>query len=116
MRYQNICDWHAYKESKCCYYCTSLSPQNNLSIYPPKTLNEDRIPSADVIMHIYNTINIRLQVISPWNHGSLRTERYTRSASEMLCKHLKTAAKDWHHYINSCCYALDTYVSLSTGY
>ena len=50
------------------------------------------------------------------NHGSLRTERYLRSISEMLCKHLKTTGEDWHLYVNPCCYALNTYVSPSTGY
>ena len=57
----------------------------------PKTLiiDEDRTLLAGVLMHIYNTLNMRSQVISPLNHGSLRTERYIRSISEMLCKHLK---------------------------
>ena len=38
---------------------------------PPKTLiiDEDRTLSADVLMHIYNTLNIRSQVIYPLNHG-----------------------------------------------
>ena len=63
---------------------------------PPKTLiiDEDRTLSADVLMHIYNTLNIRSQVISPLNHGSLRIERYIRSVSEMLCKQLTTAGED----------------------
>ena len=85
---------------------------------PPKTLiiDEDRTLSTDVLMHIYNTLYIRSQVISPLNHGSLRTERYIRSISEMLCKHLKTTGEDWHLYVNPCCYVLNTYVSPSTGY
>ena len=85
---------------------------------PPKTLiiYEDRIISADVLMHIYNTLNIRSQVISPLNYDSLRIERYIRSISEMLCKHLKTTGEDQHLYVNPCCYALNTYVSPSTGY
>ena len=85
---------------------------------PPKTLiiDQDRTLSADVLLHIYNTLNIRSQVISPLNHGSLRTERNIRSISEMLCKHLKTTGEDWHLYVNPCCYALNTYVSPSTGY
>ena len=66
-------------------------------------------------MHIYNTLNIRLQVISPLNYGSLRMGRYIRSISEVLCKHLKTS-EDWHSYVNPCCYALNTYASPSTGY
>ena len=85
---------------------------------PAKTLiiDEDRTLSADLLMHIYNTLNIRTQVISPLNHGSLRTERYIRSISHMLCKHIKTTGEDWHLYVNPCCYALNTYVSPSTGY
>ena len=55
-------------------------------------------------------------MISPLNHGSLRTERYIRSISEMLCKHLKTTGEDWHLYVNPCCYAFNTYVTPSTGY
>ena len=63
---------------------------------PPKTLiiDEDRTLSADISMHIYNTLIIRLQVIYPLNHESLRTERYIRSVSEMFCKHLKTTGED----------------------
>ena len=85
---------------------------------PPKTLiiDEDRTLSADVLIHIYNTLNIRSQVISPLNHGPLRTERYIRSISEMLCKHLKNTGEDWHLYVNPCCYTFNTYISLSTEY
>ena len=55
-------------------------------------------------------------MISPLNHGSLRTERYIISISEMLCKYLKTTGEDWHSYVNPCYYALNTYVFPSTGY
>ena len=34
----------------------------------------------------------------------------------MLCKYLKTTGEDWHLYVNPCCYALNTYLSPSTGY
>ena len=34
----------------------------------------------------------------------------------MLCKHLKATGENWHLYVNPCCYALNTYVSPSTGY
>ena len=85
---------------------------------PPNTLiiDEDKTLSADVLMYVYNILNIRAQVISPLNHGSLGTKRYIRSISEMLCKHLKTTGEDWHLYVNTCCYAWNTYVSPSTGY
>ena len=34
----------------------------------------------------------------------------------MLCKHLKTTGEDWQLFVSPCCYALNTYVSPSTGY
>ena len=85
---------------------------------PPKTLiiDEDRTLSSDVLIHINNTLNIRSQVISPLDHGSLRNERYIRSISETLCKNIKTTGEDWHLYVHPCCYALNTYASASTGY
>ena len=48
--------------------------------FVPKTLiiDEDRTLSADVLMHMCIDLNIRSQVISPLNHGSLRTERYIK--------------------------------------
>ena len=75
-----------------------------------------RTLSTDVLMHIYNTLNIRLQVISPLYHGSLRTERYIRYISDLLCKHLRTTGEDWYLYVNPCHHALNSYVSPSTGY
>ena len=85
---------------------------------PPKTLiiHEDRTLSADVSMHIYNNLNIRPQVIPLLNQESLRNDRYITSISEILWKHFKTTGEDWHLYVNPRCYALNTHVSLSTGY
>ena len=62
----------------------------------PKTLifDEDWTLSSDKLMHVYNALNIRSQVISPLNPGSIMTERYIRSISEMLYKHLNTAGED----------------------
>ena len=43
---------------------------------PPTTLKieEDRPLSADILVHVCNTLNLRSQVISPLNHRSLRTD------------------------------------------
>ena len=35
-------------------------------------------------------------MISPLNHGSLKTEIYTKSIHEMLCQHLETTGEDGH--------------------
>ena len=85
---------------------------------PLKTLiiDEGRTLSADVVMHIYNTLNVRSQVIFPLNHGALRTKRYKRSINKMLCKHLKVLDANWYFHINPCCYALSTSLPWSMRY
>ena len=85
---------------------------------PPKTLiiDEDRTLSARCTNAHIQYSEYQITSDFPLNHGSLRTERYIRSISEMLCKHLKTTGENWHLYVNPCCYALNTYVSPSTGY
>jgi len=79
-------------------------------------IDEDRALSSKVMMYIYTKLNIRSMVISPQNHGSLRTERYIKTLSEMLCKHMADRGRDWHLYVNACCYAHNTYVSPTTGF
>ena len=62
---------------------------------PPKIhiLVKDATLSADVLMHIYNTLNIRSQIMSTYNHGSPWPESYIGSISEMLCNTLRQQVK-----------------------
>ena len=114
----NYNDWHIYTKKQMLLLLQNLHSRVVYQFGPPKTviIDEDRTLSADVLMHIYNTLNIRSQVISPLNHGSLRTERYIRYISALPCKHLKTTGEDWYLYVDVCWYALNSYVSPSTGY
>ena len=102
-----LCDWHTYTESNAVIIAEASLKRVAYQFSPPKILiiDEDRTLSAGNLMHILNTLNVRLQVMSLLNHGSLRTEMYLKLISEMLCKHLKTTGEDWHLYVNPCCYA-----------
>ena len=55
-------------------------------------------------------------VISPGNHGSLKTERYIRTISEMITKVISNTGSNWPFYLNASCYAHNTFVSTATGY
>ena len=79
-------------------------------------MDEAKTSYSEVMMIIYNALNIKPILISCNNHGSLRTERYIRTISEMLCKHMTDKGENWHLYINACCYAHNTYVTPTTGY
>ena len=85
---------------------------------PPQMLifDEDKALSADVMMEINKQLQIKPIVISPHNHGSLRTERYIRTISEMLCKWLEGTGDSWHLFVNACCYAHNTFITPTIGY
>ena len=85
---------------------------------PPSMIiiDEGRAMSSEVMTYIYEALRIRPIVISPENHGSLRTERYIRTISEMLSKYISQQGQDWHLYLNACCYAHNTFVTPSMGY
>ena len=85
---------------------------------PPSMIitDEGRAISSEVMTYIYEALRIKPIVISPENHGSLRTERYIRTISEMLTKYISQQGQDWHLYLNACCYAHNTFVTPSIGY
>ena len=79
-------------------------------------MDEDKALTAEVVMHLYNILCIKPIIVSPENHGSLRTERYIRTISEMLCKYLTDRGEMWHLYVNACCYAHNTFASTALKY
>ena len=80
---------------------------------PPDYLmiDADRALSAAVMIHIYATLMIQPKIISPGNHGSLKTERSIGTISRMLTKFLTGTGRNWPLYVNACCYAHNTFVS-----
>ena len=66
---------HLYRKHMLLLLQKPYSSRVLYQIGPPKMfiVDEDRTLSTDVSMHIYNTLNIRSQLTSPVNHGSLKT-------------------------------------------
>ena len=79
-------------------------------------IDEGRAMSSEVMTYIYEALRIKPIVISPENHGSLRTEQYIQTISEMLTKYISQQGQDWHLHLNACCYAHNTFVTPSMGY
>ena len=84
----------------------------------PKAVICDEAPAlTSYLMKAYfHALNINPYYISPMNHGSNRTERYIRTLNDILCKHLSGTASQWPLYVYPACYAMNTQVSLITGY
>ena len=85
---------------------------------PPKTIifDEGANFSSEVMSYIYQTLRMKPLVVSPGNHGSLKTERYIRTISEMITKVISNTGSNWPFYLNASCYAHNTFVSTVTGY
>ena len=85
---------------------------------PPNTLiiDQDRALSANVMLHIYKTLDITTKVVSPGNHGSLKTERSIRTISDIISKCLTGTGRNWPLYVNAACYAHNTFVITRLGF
>lgn len=85
---------------------------------PPKSLivDEDRALSSKIMHFVLDALKINIKCISPYNHGSLKTERYIQTINNLITRHLKDKGKEWPLYVTSCCYGMNTYVSKSTGF
>ena len=85
---------------------------------PPKTLiiDEDRALSSKVMHYILDALKVDTKVISPHNHGSLKTERYIQTINNLITRQLTGKGKEWPLFVMSTSYAMNTFVSPSTGF
>ena len=84
----------------------------------PKTMITDEAGSlkGEVMNELCDKLQIQHILISPENHGSNRTERYIRSLSDRLVGYLKETGSEWPLFVYPCAYAMNTFVSVVTGY
>ena len=64
---------------------------------PPKSLivDEDRALSCKVMHYVLDALKIDIKCISPYNHSSLKTERYIQTINNLITRHLKDKGKEW---------------------
>ena len=85
---------------------------------PPQTLiiDEDRALSAKVMHYILDALKVNVKLVSPSNHGSLKTERYIQTINNLITRQLTGKGREWPLYVTSTCYAMNTFVSPTTGF
>ena len=85
---------------------------------PPQTLiiDEDRALSAKVMHYILDALKVNVKLVSPHNHGSLKTERYIQTINNLITRQLTGKGREWPLYVTSTCYAMNTFVSPTTGF
>ena len=85
---------------------------------PPQTLiiDEDRALSAKAMHYILDALKVTVKLVSPSNHGSLKTERYIQTINNLITRQLTGKGREWPLYVTSTCYAMNTFVSPTTGF
>ena len=66
---------------------------------PPKTLinDEDRALSAKVMHYILDALKVNIKLVTPSNHGSLKTERYIQAINNLITRQLTGKCRKMGH-------------------
>ena len=72
--------------------------------------------TSDFMKRVFTSLNIKPIVVSPGNHGSLRTERYIRSMNDIMCKYLTKSGTMWPMFVKPICFAMNTFIDPITGF
>ncbi len=66
---------------------------------PDKIVCDEVISFVNQIMqYIFNALNIEVKVVSPYNHGSLISERYIKTLNNFICSNLTGNGRQWWKY------------------
>ena len=66
--------------------------------------------------YILDALKVNVKLVSPHNYGSLKTERYIQTINNLITRQLTRKGREWPLYVMSTCYAMNTFVSSSTGF
>ena len=83
----------------------------------PKMLcvDKDTKFTASMIQNIMARLKIKMHVISPMNHGSLKAERQIQTIQIILVKQLTRKGQDWPFYVAAAQCAANTFASMALG-
>ena len=67
--------------------------------------------TSAIVQEILTMLNYRLEVISPYNHGSNKCERQIKAICEIIVKHLWDKGQMWPLFTMMAAYAINTFAS-----
>ena len=84
---------------------------------PSVIITDQQLSFTSHLMERLVTIfGTQLQFVGKEHHGANPTKRYIQSMNNVFKKYLQDTGKNWLSYLAPVCYALNTFVSPSTGY
>ena len=71
-------------------------------------MDEDSAFMSSLMNYLFNQLNIKIQMIAPYNHQSLQAEHGIKSLSTILMKHLTSLGQIWPKYLPLATFAYNT--------
>ena len=70
---------------------------------------------SSLMSYLFQSRNIKIKIIAPYNHQSLQAEHGIKSLTCILTKHLTGLGQMWTKYLSLATFAYNTFNSLNLG-
>jgi hypothetical protein len=84
---------------------------------PPETItiDSDRALENKIMDYLYNSLKIKVNVISPYNHGSLHVERFIGSIANLILANMTDTGENWSIYVQCSVFSYNIFSIPSLG-
>ena len=70
---------------------------------------------SSLMNYLFNKLNIKIKMVTPYNHKSIQAEQRIKSLSMMMMKHLTNLGQMWPKYLLLATFAYNTFNTLNLG-
>ena len=74
-------------------------------------VDKDRVLTGQVINLLLQALQCTQKIISPYNHGSLKTEYQIQTIGNIINKQLTDKGEQWPLFASTAAYAMNTFAS-----
>ena len=80
---------------------------------PPRQIMCDEATefTSHIVQAILHMLNCKLKVITPYNHSSSKVERWIKTVSDIIVKHLQDNGQMWPLFGTTAAYTMNTFAS-----
>ena len=78
-------------------------------------MDQDSAFMSSLMTYLLNKFNIKIRMLTPYNHQSLQTKHGIKSLSTILTKHLTNLGQMWSKYLPFAMFAYNTFNTPDLG-
>ena len=78
-------------------------------------MDQDIAFMSSLMSYLFNTFQITIKTVGPYNHKSLQAEHGIKSLSNILSQHLTDQGQTWHKFLSLATFLYNTFHSPNLG-